>query len=175
MKLTPRLFFAALAATCVGLLAYGYYLQYFQDLEPCPMCIFQRLCYMGLALTAVVGAVHGPRGNGVYGYLALLGVFSAIGAAIAARQTWLQHLPPELVPECGPGLEFMLEMYPLLETLERALKGTGDCAEVSWRFLGLSIAEWSLVCFIAILLATGWRAWAQRGAKLRPEQAIVNG
>ncbi len=161
MKLTPRLFFSALAATCAGLLAYGYYLQFVEHLEPCPMCIFQRLCYMAVGLTAIVGAVHGPRGNGTYVYLAVIGVFSAIGAAIAARQTWLQHLPPELVPECGPGLEFMLEMYPLLETLERALKGTGDCAEVSWRFLGLSIAEWSLVCFVAIALAAAWQTWRQ--------------
>jgi disulfide bond formation protein DsbB len=166
MKLTPRLFFSALAATCLGLLAYGYYLQYFQDLEPCPMCIFQRLCFMAVALTAIVGAVHGPRGNGIFGYLVTAGIFSVIGAGIAARQIWLQHLPPELVPECGPGLEFMLEMYPLLETLERALKGTGDCAEVSWRFLGLSIAEWSFACFTAILLATAWQSWRRLNGKL---------
>ncbi len=169
MNLTPRLFFCALAATCLGLLAYGYYLQYFHNLEPCPMCIFQRLCFMAVALIAIVGAVHGPRGNGIYGYLATIGVFSVIGGGIAARQTWLQHLPPELVPECGPGLEFMLEMYPLFETLERALKGTGDCAEVSWRFMGLSIAEWSFVCFAMILLAAIWQTWRRLSGKLSAE------
>ena len=168
MKLTPRLFFSALATTCLGLLAYGYYLQYFEHLEPCPMCIFQRLCFMAVAVIAIVGALHGPRGRGVLAYLASIGVFAVTGAGIAARQTWLQHLPPELVPECGPGLEFMLEMYPLLETLERALKGTGDCAEVSWRFLSLSIAEWSFVCFTTILLAAAWQTWKYVGGKLTP-------
>ncbi|MGR9090486.1 MAG: disulfide bond formation protein B [Gammaproteobacteria bacterium] len=166
MNLTPRLFFSALAATCLGLLAYGYYLQFFQNLEPCPMCIFQRLCFMAVVLTAIVGALHGPKGRGLFGYLTAIGVFSVIGAGIAARQSWLQHLPPELVPECGPDLEFMLEMYPLLETVERALKGTGDCAEVSWRFLSLSIAEWSLVCFTTILFAAAWLAWRQLSGKL---------
>lgn len=166
MNLTPRLFFSALATICLGLLAYGYYLQFFQNLEPCPMCILQRLCFIAVALTAIIGALHGPKGGGMFGYLAAIGVFSVIGAGIAARQSWLQHLPPELVPECGPGLEFMLEMYPLLETLERALKGTGDCAEVSWRFLGLSIAEWSFACFTVILLAAAWQAWRQASGKL---------
>lgn len=166
MNLTPRLFFSALAATCLGLLAFGYYLQFFQGLEPCPMCIFQRLCFMAVALAALVGALHGPKRGGLFGYLSVIGVFSVVGAGIAARQTWLQHLPPELVPECGPGLEFMLEMYPLLETLERALKGTGDCAEVSWRFLSLSIAEWSFVCFTTILLAVAWQTWRQLSGKL---------
>lgn len=166
MILTPRLFFTALAAACLGLLAYGYYLQFFQNLEPCPMCIFQRLCFMAVALTAIVAALHDPKRGGLYGYLAVIGVLSVIGAGIAARQSWLQHLPPELVPECGPGLEFMLEMYPLLETIERALKGTGDCAEVTWRFLGLSIAEWSLTCFVTILLAAAWQTWRHTSGKL---------
>ena len=70
------------------------------------------------------------------------------------RQTWLQHLPPDQVPECGPGLDYMLEVFPFQEAISMILKGSGECAEVQWTFLSLSIAEWSLVCFSAIIIAT---------------------
>ena len=147
MSVTPRLVFSAIALSCLGLLAYGYYLQFFEQLEPCPMCIFQRICYFILMVLAAIGALHNPYQLGARVY-ALLGLSVAvIGAGIAGRQTWLQHLPPDQVPECGPGLDFMLEMYPLGETIMKTLRGSGDCAVVDWRFLGLSIAEWSLVCF----------------------------
>jgi disulfide bond formation protein DsbB len=157
MVISNRVFFAFSAISVIGLLSYGYYLEYFEDLIPCPMCIFQRLCYMAVAAVAVGAVIQGPARQGAIVYCTLLAAFAAIGAGIAGRQTWLQHLPPELVPECGPGLEFMLEMYPLLETIEKALIGTGDCAEVTWTFLSLSIAEWSLLCFIGIVVAAIWQ------------------
>ncbi|MCP5145400.1 MAG: disulfide bond formation protein B [Gammaproteobacteria bacterium] len=160
MKITPRLLFLAIALGCAALLGFGYYLQFVQHQEPCPMCIFQRLAYFAVALIALVATVHGPAvmGTRIYGGLALIP--AVIGGGIAARQTWLQHLPPDQVPECGPGLDFMLEAYPLGEVIAKALKGTGECAEVGWRFLGLSIAEWSVICFAAItitLLRILWR------------------
>jgi disulfide bond formation protein DsbB len=151
------MFLIIVGAGCVGLLGYGYYLEYFQDLVPCPMCLFQRFCYMAIAAVALIGAIHGPQRVGGMVYTILIAMFAAIGAGIAGRQTWLQHLPPDLVPECGPGLEFMLEMYPVLETIKRSLVGTGDCAEVSWTFLTLSIAEWSLVSFIGLIVVAGWQ------------------
>jgi protein dithiol:quinone oxidoreductase len=155
--ISNRVFFILVGATCFSLLSFGYYLQFFAGVEPCPMCIFQRLCYLAAGTAAVVGAIHGPGRIGGIVYIMAIAVPAAIGAGIAGRQTWLQHLPPELVPECGPGLEFMLDMYPLLETIERSLRGTGDCAEVAWTFLSLSIAEWSLVCFVGILAAAAWQ------------------
>jgi protein dithiol:quinone oxidoreductase len=82
-----------------------------------------------------------------------------MGAAVAGRQVWLQHLPPDQVPECGPGLEYMLEVYPLGETLAKILKGTGDCAEVDWTFLGLSIAEWALISFIVLTAVSVLQLW----------------
>ena len=112
---------------------------------------------MAIAAVALAAVIQGPTRRGGIVYCTLLAVFATIGAGIAGRQTWLQHLPPELVPECGPGLEFMLEMYPLLETIEKALIGTGDCAKVTWTFLSLSIAEWSLVCFIGMFAAAVWQ------------------
>ena len=147
---STRVVFASLGGICITLLAYGYYLQFHEGLEPCPMCIFQRICYFGIGIFAIAGAIHNPLSIGHKVYLSLMAIFSLAGAGIAARQTWLQHLPPDKVPECGPGLDFMLEMYPVGETILKVLRGSGDCAVVDWRFLSLSIAEWSLICFIVI-------------------------
>ena len=73
---------------------------------------------------------------------------------IAGRQVWLQHLPPELVPECGPGLDYMLNVFPLSDAIKMVLTGSGECAEVKWRFITLSIAEWSLIMFVGISIVT---------------------
>lgn len=147
-----RVAFAAIAAACASLLAVGYYLQFVDGLEPCPMCIVQRVCYMAVAALALLAAAHGPGVTGQRVYSVLLGLPALAGLGVASRQTWLQHLPAEQVPECGPGLSFMLEMYAPFEVLKRTLRGTGDCAKVDWTFLGLSIAEWSVLCFAGLLL-----------------------
>lgn len=151
---STRMPFLLLFIATAGLLGFGYYLQFAQGLEPCPMCIFQRLCYFAAGLVALLAGMHGSRGGARRLYAALILLASLIGAGIAGRQSWLQHLPPEQVPECGPGLDFMLEMYPLWDVVTKALKGTGECAEVNWTFLNLSIAEWSLICFIAMTVWT---------------------
>lgn len=156
MERRARLVFAAIFAVCAGLLAFGYYLQYGRGLEPCPMCIFQRLCFFAVMAVAAVAALHAPGTAGTRIYAGLVFLASAIGAGIAGRQTWLQHLPADRVPECGPGLDFMLEMYPLWDVISKALKGTGECADKAWVFLGLSIAEWSLLWFLLIALTALW-------------------
>lgn len=157
MKLSNRWLFFIVALTCSLLLSYGYYLQFVDNLDPCPMCIFQRICYLAIAVAAFVAFIHKPGRAGALSYSTVMGLFALLGAGIAGRQTWLQHLPPELVPECGPGLEFMLDMYPILETIKRSLIGTGDCAEVNWQFVGLSIAEWSLICFIGLSIVAAYQ------------------
>lgn len=150
--LGTRYAFGAIALGCASLLGVGYYLQFVDGLEPCPMCIFQRVCYMAVVAIALVATLHGPRRTGQRVYSGLLAVPALLGLGVAARQTWLQHLPADQVPECGPGLSFMLEMYAPFEVLKRTLRGTGDCAKVDWTFLGLSIAEWSVICFASILV-----------------------
>ncbi len=165
--LSPRVLFALTALGCAGLLGFGYYLQFVEHLEPCPMCIFQRLCFLAVVAIAGVGALHGPRGASVYVYAGLTVVAALIGGGIAGRQVWLQHLPADRVPACGPGLEYMLEMFPLAEVIKQALRGTGECAAVEWTFLTLSIAEWSLICF-ALIVLTYLVYLAQRG-RARPE------
>ena len=147
---------AAGAAACAALLACGYYLQYFEGQDPCPLCLLQRGFYYGIGIVLLAGAIHGPGRLGARLYAIAAFAFAAGGLATAARHVWLQHLPPEQVPACGPDLFFMLDNLPLGRTLQLLLRGSGQCAEVHWRFLGLSIAEWSLAWF-AIL--AGYAVW----------------
>ena len=149
-----RKFFIVIFTICIGLLIFGLYLEHVQGLEACPLCIFQRIAYTAIIFIALIGAIHNPR-NLLQNIYKLLMVISAItGAAIAGRQIWLQHLPPELVPECGPGFDYMFNVFPFGEALKMIFTGSGECAEVKWRFIGLSIAEWSLIMFIGIFIAT---------------------
>jgi disulfide bond formation protein DsbB len=148
---------AALGAlACALLLGYGYYLQYGKGLEPCPLCLLQRGFFYAVLAVFAVAAIHG-RGKIVYASLAAL--LAAGGIAAAGRQVWLQHLPPDQVPQCGPDLFFMLENFPLSRTLKTLISGTGECAVVDWTFLGLSIAEWSAVWFAALFCYALWLAF----------------
>ena len=149
-----RLFYAAVLLIAVSLLGFGYYLQFVEGLEPCPLCIFQRVAFIAIILIALIGTLHGPQKLWKYVYSGLMLVASITGASIAGRQVWLQHLPADKVPECGPGLDFMLEVFPLGETIKMVFTGSGECATVDWTFLGLSIAEWSLVWFIVFAVAS---------------------
>jgi disulfide bond formation protein DsbB len=148
-----RIAYAAGFAVCAALVGYALYLQYGQGEDPCPLCIFQRVCYMGFGAVCLVAAAHGPARAGAWVYTVFLLLFSTTGAALAGRQVWLQHLPKDRLPQCGPPLDFMLERFPILQVIEKVLKGSGECAEVGWQFLGLSIAGWSLVWFILCSIA----------------------
>lgn len=150
---TARVVFSIVFLLSAGLLGFGYYLELVGGLEPCPLCLIQRLFFGLIGLTALIGALHNAKLLGVRVYSALIALFSLAGAVVAGRQVWLQHLPPDQVPECGPGLSYMLEALPLGEVLLNILKGSGDCAEVVWRFMGLSIAEWALAMFAIVFLA----------------------
>lgn len=155
-RLSTRTGFAAGAVICAALLGYASYLQYGLGLKPCPLCYVQRYFFFALMGVFVIAAVHSPRRIGAlaYGILALL--FAAGGAAAASRQVWLQHLPPDKVPQCGPDLFFMLKNFPLGDTLMKLVEGTGECAVVDWRFLGLSIAGWALVWFVVLAAYALW-------------------
>ena len=150
--LPARGFYALGFLVCAALLAYAYYLQFEKHLEPCPLCIFQRLFYAGTGIVFLLAVLHNPGrlGKVVYGIFSTL--LASGGAAVAARQVWLQHLPADQVPECGPGLDYMLDAFPLNQTLRMVLRGSGECAKVDWRFLGFSIAEWSLLIFVLLAI-----------------------
>ena len=150
------------AAICAGLLGFGLYLQYVDGQDPCPLCIFQRVAFIALGSVFLVAALHGPGRVGAIVY-AVLGLLAAgIGAALAGRHVWLQNLPAYQVPACGPGLSYMMERYPVMRMLEKVLTGSGECAEAGWRFLGLTIAGWSLIWFI---LLGGYVVWLAVNAR----------
>lgn len=155
LRLPARQLYLLLAATCFGLLGFGLYLQHFEGLEPCPMCIMQRYAFVIVALLALIAGLHGPRSFGQRAYAVLIGLVALTGAGIAARQSWMQRFPPE-IPECGPGLEFMLESFPLAQALPMIFRGAGDCAAIDWSLFGLSIANWSLLCFSAVIVFVLW-------------------
>ena len=152
----PRLFYALPALACAGLLGFGYYLQYFEGQDPCPLCLVQRGFFYAVLVIFTVAALHSPArtGNSVYCAAAMLLALGGFG--VAARQVWLQHLPADQVPACGPDLFFMMENFPLRRMLEKLFLGSGQCAEVNWKFLGFSIAEWSLAWFAALAVYAVW-------------------
>lgn len=96
-------------------------------------------------------------------YGVLIGLVAAIGAGIAGRHVWLQHLPPEQAPRCGPGLDYLLETLPLSETIREVLTGSGECAKVDWSLLGLSIPEWTLPLFLGLGVLGVFANWRRRG------------
>ena len=152
MRFTPRIWFSLGFLGCVFLLSMGAYFQFVDELEPCPLCISQRIAILLTGIVFLIAVVHNPGAAGVKTY-AILGALIAMGGgAISTRHVWLQHLPPEEVPECGPGLEYIFNNFPLTETLKLMLNGTGDCAKVDWTFMGMSMPAWTLIAFL--LLAT---------------------
>jgi protein dithiol:quinone oxidoreductase len=148
-----RQLLALVALGCVGLLAFGLYLQHVVGLEPCPMCIVQRYA---LVLVAVVSGVAAfiPGSRARLWAVGLLGALAGFGAFVAARQSWLQWNPPEIL-SCGRDFFGMIESFPLKRAIPMIFRGTGDCSTIDWTFLGLSIANWSFLCFSAIALLAG--------------------
>jgi disulfide bond formation protein DsbB len=122
-------------------------LQFVEELEPCPLCISQRLLFLATGLVFLLGTMHGRFSRF---YAALSGLTALGGASVSARHVWLQHLPPEQVPECSPGIEYVFQHFPLADTLKLMLTGTGECAKVDWTFLGLAIPAWALIAFLGL-------------------------
>ena len=146
----PRRVFAIVSLMCVGFLAFGMYLQHVVGLEPCPMCIVQRYAMVLVAVCAALAASTCRQSFQLAGAV-LLVVLAIGGAFVAARQSWLQWYPPEVV-SCGRDLYGMIETFPLKRLLPMVFKGSGDCSKVDWTFLGGTIANWSFVCFTAMAL-----------------------
>jgi disulfide bond formation protein DsbB len=156
----PRAANLAGALACAALMAYALYAQHVLGFEPCPLCIFQRVGVIALGVVFLLAALHpaGPAGRRVW---ALLVALAALGAGgVAGRHLWLQSLPPERVPACGPGLEFMLEAFPLREVIGTVLSGSGECASVDWQLLGIPMPGWVLIAVATLGLAGFAVNWA---------------
>ena len=146
----PRSLFLLAFLGCLALMGGALYLEHGVGLSPCPLCIVQRVFVILFGLVCLVAALHAPQRTGrrVYSVLALL--FAIGGGATAARQVWLQSVPPEQLEACLPSLEFMMEALPLQEIVSLVFHGTADCAEVTWTLFGLSLPEWSLLAFVGM-------------------------
>jgi disulfide bond formation protein DsbB len=141
-------FLVTAAALLFGIL----YLQGVLYLEPCPLCMINRYFLTGMSLVFLLAALHNPAPAGQRIYASLNLLLASGGIATAARHVWLQHLPADQVPECGASLSYMLENLPWSETLRQVLQGSGECAAIQWRFLGLSIAELTLMLLVALVV-----------------------
>lgn len=158
IRLTSRVCFLAGFLFCLGLLITALVFQFSGGLEPCPLCISQRIMVLAVALVLLAAVIHNPGRIGTRIY-AVVGTLTALGGAgVSGRHVWLQHLPADQVPACGPGLSYMFQYFPLTDTLKAMLSGTGDCAKVDWTLFGLSMPAWVLLCFLglAVLSVAQW-------------------
>lgn len=135
---------------CAGLMAFALYAQYQLFLDPCPLCVFQRMAVISIGAFFLIAALHNPGTWGGRIYALLIGLVAAAGAAVASRHVWLQNLPPDQVPSCGPGFNYIIESFPLGAALSMIFQGSGECAEIHWLFLGLSMPAWTLIWFIGL-------------------------
>ena len=168
---TQRIQFVAGAVLCMALMATALYFQHVLGLEPCPLCVFQRIFVIVVGAIMVVGAIHDPGALWRRIYALGIAVFSTLGIVVAGRHVWLQNLPADQVPECGPGLEYMLEAFPLGDALNMVFRGSGECAEVQWSFLGLTIPGWTLLIFIGLLGFSVYLLGTRRGPSV-PARAV---
>jgi disulfide bond formation protein DsbB len=164
---SPRTCFLLGFLFCAALLLTAVYLQFATGLEPCPLCISQRIMVLAVSLVLLAAFLHDPGPKGVRLYAVGSGLTALAGASISARHVWLQHLPADQVPACGPGLEYMFNYFPLSDTLHALLTGTGDCAKVDWTLFGLSMPAWVLVCFLG-LAAFSLAQWWNPKLRLKP-------
>ncbi len=157
LKLSKKMKYFIGFLFCCALMAYALYAQYVLNLEPCPLCIFQRLAVIAMGIIFLLCSIIDPKSK----ISKLLASFSftaaaSIGIAVASRHVWLQNLPSDQVPGCGPGLDFMLSTFPLAEVLEMVFSGSGECANVDWSFLSLSMPSWVIISFFVMLIYAIW-------------------
>ena len=135
---------------CLGLLTYAIYAQFDLHLDPCPLCIFQRIGIAALGVLFLLAALHHPRRWGAPVYAVLLAVAALATLAVAGRQIYLQHLPPWAVPSCGAPLSVMLKFMPVTAVIRKVLSGSGECGVINWTFLGLAMSEWVALWALAL-------------------------
>ncbi len=157
LKLSKKMKYLIGFLFCCALMTYALYAQYVLDLEPCPLCIFQRLAVISMGVIFLFCSIIDPKSK----MAKLLASFfftvtATTGIAVASRHVWLQNLPSDQVPGCGPGLDFMLSTFPLAEVLEMVFSGSGECANVDWSFVSLSMPAWVIISFLIMLIYAIW-------------------
>ncbi len=147
---SSRWLYLAGAFTVAVMFGFALYLQYLLHEEPCPLCMVQRLIFIAIGSIFLVAALHNPRRLGLRIYSVLIALFAAGGIAVASRHIWIQHLPKDQVPACGPGLDYMLKNFPMADVWQELMHGSGECAAKGWTLLTLGIPEWSLLGYVAL-------------------------
>lgn len=138
---------------CAALMGYALYAQHVLGLSPCPLCIFQRVAVIAVGVLFLIAALHNPSGRGSIAYGVLIGIATLAGIGISARHIWIQAQPPGTVAACGADLDYLLEILPVTEVINKVLTGSGECGKVDWAWLGLSMPWWVL---IALLMLGAW-------------------
>ena len=152
----PRALNAVMAAAAAALLAYAYYLQLVVGLQPCNLCILQRVALIAVVLVLAGAAAHGAKGWGRGLWALLVGLAGAVGAGIAGWHVRMQHLPPDQIPACGPGIDYLLDVMPAIEALQEVFTASGECANVDWTLFGQSMPVWTLLAFIGFGAVGVW-------------------
>lgn len=158
LTIQPRWVFFAVALACALALAGALTLQQVVGLEPCPLCIFQRIAVIGVGIISLIAGLFTPRGTAAKVSALVLVLAALAGGSVSVRHIWLQHLPADKVPACGPGLDYMLSELPFTSVLSKVFKGSGECAVVDWTFLGLSLPELTAIFFSMIIAVGLWLA-----------------
>lgn len=154
---SARLTYLLMAVTAAVAMATALYLQHVVGLAPCPLCVFQRVAVISVGVIAFVAAVHGPAGWGRRVYAALTALAALGGITVAGRHVWLQHLPADQVPACGPGLDYWMAAFPMQEVVRQVFQGSGECAKVDWTWLNVSLPGWTLALFAGLFVVALWQ------------------
>lgn len=144
---------------CCGLIAFALILEIFVKLEPCPLCITQRVIIIALGILFLIGSLVNFHRTGQCIYHLFIFLIAVLGIIVAGRHVWLTTLPPGSVPPCGPGITYLFQMLPLNQAMQTMFLGGAECSKVTWRFLTLSIPEWTLICFILFALFALWQGF----------------
>ena len=157
-RLSYRLVSGLLVLASIIGMSFALYLEHVQGLNPCPLCVFQRVGLIAMGLIALIAFLHHPKSVLFKRFYALLESLAMLwSAGVAVRHVWLQTLPPSEVPSCGPGLNYLIDALPLKMVLQQVLSGSGECAEIDWTLLGLSLPIWSLAFFVVLLAICLWQ------------------
>jgi disulfide bond formation protein DsbB len=151
MNNSNRPFYFLLFFLCHELIIAAYYFEIYLGLEPCPLCMVSRAVVITLGISFLLAAIHNPKKLTRKIYHVFFSLFALLGVLVSGRHIYLQSLPPEDVPSCGPGLDYMLETLPMSDVLKQVLHGSGECAEVSWQFMSLSMPVWMLIIYLSLM------------------------
>ena len=151
MRARRRLVDIGVVVFCLALLGYALFLQYYRGLDPCPLCLFQRIAIIGLTVAFLLAALVADGWRMLRGVVSvLIGLVALGGSGVAIRHLYIQSLPPGSVPSCGATLDYMWEVFPAMDVLRKVLTGSGECAKIDWTFMGLAMPAWVLIWLVIL-------------------------